>query len=32
MNTLPGTTLKSTFLENPELELAGRTLQTDQTF
>ena len=32
MNTLPGITLKSTLLENPELELARRTLQTDQTF
>lgn len=32
MNTLPGIPLKSTLLENPELELARRTLQTDQTF
>lgn len=32
MNTLPGIPLKSTLLENPELELARCTLQTDQTF
>ena len=32
VKVLPGTTLKPSLLENPELELPGGALQTDQTF
>ena len=32
VQVLPGATLKSAILENPELELPGGALQTDQTF